>query len=110
MEFTPSFSTPLYDLRYYYVVSNVKLTSITKQQIIAGKNEHGGTFGPYGNGKMEDSATGIAVPLTATGTAIFQERNYIYVVLVDKYGNVSEVAESLVYKNLFNRNNYFLKD
>ena len=98
MAFTPSFSTPLYDLRYYYVVSNTRLSNITAQQVIAGKNEHGNRFGPYGDGEMEDSATGVAVPLRAAGNAIFQERNYIYVVLVDKYGNVSEVAESEVFK------------
>ena len=97
MTFTPSFSTPAYDLRYYYVVSNVRIPNITKQQIISGVNASGLPFGPRGDGDMGRDATGIAVNLTASGSSIFQQKNYIYVVLMDKYGNVSDKAESEIY-------------
>lgn len=95
MEFTPTFATPDYDLRYYYVVVADEQASIKPQQIISGLDNKGRPVAAKGDDLMGRDATGMSVKLEAKNE--FFQNNYIYVVLVDKYGNVSNVAGSKIY-------------
>ncbi|MFW7190250.1 S-layer homology domain-containing protein [Lysinibacillus sp. BNK-21] len=98
--------------KYYYVMSNTNydLTSsttiLTKQHIIAGIDpENNLAFDVKGtNVMLGDSLLNISLwPDSLIGTAnqpekVFIENKYIYMVLMDDYGNISDISKATIIK------------
>lgn len=93
-----SSNSTMYDMEYRYAVVPYlqdPLANVTAEHVAAGDGGNG-SFSFTGNGPLANTNTSISISLTPdliAQQAVFAEDDYIYFVILDRYGNMSAISK-----------------